>query len=105
MAEHAVLATLKLSTGDFGSDEEVESIHDLSDQLTEAINEANAGEFDGDEFGDGQCTLYMYGPDADLLFAAVEPILRASKHAAGGYIIKRYGEASNPAAKKVRVEL
>ena len=64
MAAHAVLAKLHLSSGDFGTDDDVDSIHDLADQLAEAIDAANAGEFDGEEFGDGQCTFYMYGPDA-----------------------------------------
>ncbi len=27
-----------------------------------------AGEYDGDEFGGGQRTVYPYGPDADRLF-------------------------------------
>ncbi len=50
MAEHAVIAHLKLSDEGLGTGDEVEAIHDLSDQLTEAIEENEAGEFDGDEF-------------------------------------------------------
>jgi hypothetical protein len=104
MAQHAVLVHLKLGGGEFGTGDEVESIHDLSDQLLEAIEEREVGEFDGDEFGDGRCMLFMYGPDADALFAVVEPILRASPLSRGGHAIKRYGEAGDENAREVRVD-
>jgi hypothetical protein len=100
-----VIAHLKLSDGAFGSTDERDSIHELCSQLELCIERAGAGEFDGDEFGAGECTLYMYGPDADRLFGAVERQLRRSAHAHGGFVIKRYGAASNPAAREVRVEL
>ena len=105
MAEHAVLAYLKLSDDQFDTTNKRESIHELCDRLEEIIVEAGVGEFDGDEFGEGDCILYMYGPDADALFSAVESVLRVSPHAKGGYVIKRYGEASDPAAREIRVEL
>ena len=105
MAEHAVIAHLKLSDGGFGSDNETADIHELSDRLAEAIQENNVGEFDGDEFGGGECVLYMYGPDADALFSAIEPVRRSSPLAKGGRVIKRYGEASDRDAKEVSVRL
>jgi hypothetical protein len=46
----------------------------------------------------------MYGPDADRLFAAVEPILRGSRLTVGAHAIKRYGPAGDSSAQKVRVE-
>lgn len=55
--------------------------------------------------GGGECVLYMYGPDADLLFAAVEPVLKSSALASGGWAVKRYGEASDPGANEVNVRL
>ena len=66
---------------------------------------AGPGEFDGDEFGGGECTLYMYGPDADRLFGAVEEELRSSEHAGGGFAVKRYGAAGDPSAREIRVDL
>ena len=104
VAEHAVLVYLKLSDDEFGTAEERNQNHELSDLLKTAIETKNAGEFDGDEFGDGQCTLFMYGPNADALFQAVEPILRDSPLSFGGHAIKRYGEASDADAKEVRVD-
>jgi hypothetical protein len=103
-ADHAVLVCLKLSNAEFGDADERQAIHALSDRLESAIRRANAGELGGDEFGDGTCTLYMYGPDADKLFAAVEPALRGSRLTRGGHVIKRYGAATNPAAREARID-
>jgi hypothetical protein len=105
MAEHAVLVHLKLSNEASGTQKEAEAIHALSDRLEARILEAGAGEFDGDEFGQGECTLYMYGPDADALFRAIEPELRASPLTRRGSVTKRYGAADDPAAREVRVSL
>jgi hypothetical protein len=57
------------------------------------------------EFGEGFCTLYMYGPDADALFKAVESDLRSAPLPAGSYAIKRYGSAGDPEARETRVVL
>ena len=102
--EHAFIVTLNLSNGQYGTEDERDRIHQFSDQLNAAIESAKAGELDGDEFGEGICTLYMYGPDADTLFAAVDPLLRASSLVKGGKGVKRYGEASDPNARKETVE-
>jgi hypothetical protein len=105
LPEHAVIAHLKLSDDAFGSGDEAEAMHQLSDRLAEVIEAKSVGEFDGDEFGEGECVLYMYGPDADALFSAIEPVLRCSPLAKGGRVIKRYGEASDRAAKEVSILL
>lgn len=102
-SEHAVTVYLQLSDDAFGTEEEQNLIYDLSDRLEAAIATEDAGEFDGDEFGDGCCTLFMYGPDADALFAAVEPILRASALAEGAYAVKRYGEVGEVNVREVQV--
>ncbi len=103
MAEHAVIVHLRLSDETFGSSEEREAIFAIEDLMSDAIERSTAGEFDGHEFGEGECVLFMYGPEADRLFASIEPILKSSPLAAGGYAIKRYGDASDPGSRKVRV--
>lgn len=103
--EHAVIVHLRLDDDDFGSAEKRESINELQDEIADAIEEAEAGEFDGDEWGKGECVLFMYGPDADKLFDTIKAILRKSPHSEGGFAIKRYGEASDPEAKEVKVKL
>ena len=101
--DHAVIAHLRLSDAGFGSEAEREAIFLLEDRLTTAIERARAGEFDGNEFGGGECTLYMYGPDADRLYNAIVPVLQMSPLGRGGYAIKRYGDARDPQSKEVRV--
>ena len=103
--EHAVLVHLRLSDAHFGTRQEMDAIHALSERLEAKILEAKAGEFDGDEFGQRECTLYMYGPDADALFVAIERELRASPLSRGGWVIKRYGAAEDRSAKELRINL
>ena len=97
--EQAVIAHLIPDVGDDWGVDLVE------DPLIEAIEEAGVGEFDGNLLGPGEVELYAYGPDADVLFEAMEPILRAVPLKAGSYAIKRYGAADDPGAREVRVEL
>ncbi len=103
--EHAVLVYLKLSDDQMGSEKERKDCHALEDRLERSIQTKQAGELDGDEFGEGFCTLYMYGPDADALFNAVESELRAAPLLAGSYAIKRYGPATDPKARETKVVL
>jgi len=85
-----------------GSDEERHRIRKLEDQLSAAIKKTSSGEFDGDEYGNSACTIYMYGPSADQLFNALQTILIEFKLPNGSYAIKRYGK---PGAKQDRIPL
>ena len=62
-------------------------------QLEKAVTEADVGEYDGNEVAtdgsDGY--LYMYGPDADALFAVVRPILESVPFMKGSVAHLRYG--------------
>ena len=49
----------------------------IEDQLIDVIEREGLGEFDGNEVGPVETTLFMYGPDAERLFAGIEPTLRA----------------------------
>jgi hypothetical protein len=51
-----------------GNEQEKERITQLEKHLADAIKQSCSGEFDGDEFGEGFCTIYMYGPSAERLF-------------------------------------
>jgi hypothetical protein len=103
MEEQCVKVCLELSS-ESGDPKEMDAIHELSDVLEEAIEKSEAGEFDGDEFGGGECTLYMYGPDADKLFEAIRKPLMSSPLAKGGYVLKRYGPPAD-GVKEVRIDL
>ena len=61
--EHAVLITYALSGDGFGNEDEREALYALEHRLAEAIEAADAGEFDGNEFGGGKVVHYAYGPE------------------------------------------
>jgi hypothetical protein len=94
--EHAVL--IHLTSPAAGA----VALDEIEEPLMEAIDEAGVGEFDGNEIGPDGATLYMYGPDADRLFSAVEPILRNTSFPPGSHAIVRYG---GPGAEERRVDL
>lgn len=100
--QHAVLIYVKLSNDRFREKAEGQRCVEVEDRLAAAIESAKAGEFDGDEFGEGYCTIYTYSPDADRLFAAMDNVLRSWPAPAGSYVVKRYGE---PGAREERIEL
>jgi hypothetical protein len=102
--EHAVLITYALSDDRYGQEKEREAIYALVRRLREAVEDADAGEFDGNEFGAGKVVLYAYGPDANRLFAAMEPQLRAFP-ARPARAVLRFGEADNPAAVEQTIDL
>jgi len=95
--EQAVIVHLGWSTRD-----DVRRIHQLEEKLGAAIAQSSAGEFDGDEFGKGTCTLYMYGPSAQRLFDVTIQMLRDFHAPARSYLLKRFGK---PGATQERVEL
>ncbi len=93
--EHAVIVHIPLDDNGFGSKARRDLLFALEDQLIEAMQAADAGEFDGNDFGQGECTFFMYGPNADALYEAVEPVLKETLTARNGYAIKRYGPATD----------
>lgn len=101
--EQAVILHLPLDDAEFGSQERRDALNALADELIDAIALAEAGEFDGNDFGQGHCTCFMYGPDADILYMVIEVVLREVPVARGGYAIKRYGPVEDPASKEIQV--
>jgi len=100
--ENAVLVFLKLSDEHFGSDAERDAISELEESLAAAIKAEGVGMVDGSEYGNGFCEIYMYGPDADSLYDAIEEPLGKFPVEDGSYAIKRYG---GPGAHEVLVDL
>jgi len=100
--EQAVILKLKLVSGPMGDEEEHKRLAELEDQLSNAIKQSSSGDLDGDEYGGGFCTIYMYGPSAERLFTSVLPTLKGFRATSGSYVIKRYGK---PGAKQDRLTL
>ncbi len=103
MAEHCVKVILKLSSQN-GTREELAKIFELEDLISSFIEEHEVGEYDGNEVGQGEFTMYMYGTDADVLFRSIQPVLQRSPLTHGGYAIKRYGPPEEE-VREVRMEL
>lgn len=94
MAEHAVIVWF-----DYGL-ENVVPLQKLCSELDSAIEAAGTGEFDGHEIAvdmsDG--SLYMYGPDADVLYGSVISILQTVEFLRGARVVRRYGDVSDQSA-------
>lgn len=71
MSDQAVIIKFKYT----GSD--LQSLHELEDKLTEAIDEAGAGECDGHDITPdlSHATIYLYGPDAEFLFVVAQQVI------------------------------
>lgn len=71
----------------------MDRIFELEDQLAKVVEALPGCEFDGNEIAvDGRDNLfYMYGPDADKLYAAIEPVLLSSSVLSGAQVRLRYG--------------
>jgi hypothetical protein len=52
----------------------------IEEKLIKVMDREGLGEFDGNEVGPGETTLFMYGSDAERLFAGIEQTLRAGIH-------------------------
>jgi hypothetical protein len=72
----------------------------------DAISAAAVGEYDGNELTvDGSGSMYIYGPDADKLFAFVKPRLLAATFLKNVIVTLRYGSVFDPSARKKKIEL
>jgi len=100
--DQALIIKIRLSDDDMGSKEDEDRMFKLDDELRDAITKAQAGDYDGHEFGAGNFTVYIYGASAERLFEVAWPILALYEFRAGSHAIKRYGK---PGAKKDIVPL
>jgi hypothetical protein len=91
---------------DYGS-RDLTPFFQFEDRLEQAIKASGAGEYDGNELAiDGSDgTLYMYGPDADKLFAVVKPLLQSSQLLKNVVVTLRYGAVGDKTAREVKFVL
>lgn len=92
--EQAVIVTAHFSATD--ADAVFEQLTELENQLVKAIDEAAMGEFDGNEIGNSDVVLYMYGADAEKLFLAIESILQRTELMDGAVAMLRFGPPGAP---------
>ncbi|MFF3654653.1 hypothetical protein [Streptomyces olivochromogenes] len=87
--EHAVIAHFRLASGGFGGAHQRELVHEAEQAMAAAIEAADVGELDGNEFGGGEAVVYAYGPDADALFKVMEPTLRGLPFRPAHVVLRR----------------
>jgi hypothetical protein len=94
--EHAVLVRFAYGGSDLGP------LFELEDRLREVLEAAHVGEYDGNEVAsDGaDGVLYMYGPDAEAVFAAVEPVLRDCDFMRAARVTLRFGPPGDGVAER-----
>ncbi len=69
----------------------------LEDRIEPVLRGKHAGEFDGEEVRQTETVLFFYGADAEVLFAAIEPELRAYPLCVGARVVIRKGPPGSPA--------
>jgi hypothetical protein len=102
--EQDLLVVLKLSNRQMGTAAERQEIEAFADQLEAAVNEAGAGEYDGDELGGGECILFFCGPDVEQLQRVLQPLLKRSPLCRGGHLV-RMATGADGSAERVRTPL
>ena len=68
----------------------------IEDKLVDVIERHGLGEFDGNETWPGETILFMYGPDAERLFAGIEQTLRDYPLCQGARVEIRRGGPGAP---------
>ena len=86
--ERDILVVLKLSNRQMGTHQERQDLERFADELAAAVEEAGVGEYDGDELGGGECTLFFCGPDLDKLQAVLRPLLKRSPLCRGAMLVR-----------------
>jgi hypothetical protein len=74
--EQRVFAYFALTEHEFGTETERDMVLALEEQVDALAKAAGVGGVGGNEFGNGEAVLFLYGPDADALCAVVEHALR-----------------------------
>jgi len=68
----------------------------LNERLYGELERSGAGEFDGNEIGQGEATLFAYGPDAVRLFDVMKPILTSYGVCRNARVVLRKGGPGSP---------
>jgi hypothetical protein len=99
LEDHAVIANF-----DYAS-ESLDALFDVEEELEAAVTSAGVGEVDGHEIAmdlsDG--SLYMYGPDAEALFAVVRPILERAECLRNIRVTLRLGSSEDEVPERVEM--
>ena len=109
VTEHSVIVTFYDFAGKFWTEvsRPLDALFELEDALLAALEGKNLGELDGHEIAmDGsEGFFFLYGADAEALYGAIEPVLRASPVTQGGNATLRFGPPNTPNVRERYVEI
>lgn len=100
--EQDVLVVLRLSNRLMGTADERRRLEQFGEELETAVVEAGVGEYDGEEIGGGECTLFFAGPDAARIAEVLLPLLQHRDLCRGGKLVRQSGE-DGASRKEVRL--
>lgn len=86
----------------FGTSAQQKEVRVLEKEMEQKLPALSG--IDGDEFGDGQATIYVYGSSADKIFEAVEPVLKRSSFEHLDITLE-YGAPDDPLTKEKKFTL
>jgi hypothetical protein len=89
--EQCVQVFARLQDDASGTLDEQARLTSLQEELEAIVERAGVGELDGDEWGEGFCRIFFYGPSATAIIAAIRDRIERACLPAGSYIIQRNG--------------
>jgi len=87
------------------SDESRERLSEIENQLAIHFEENPIGEYDGNEIGEGQFTVWLYGADADQLAKEVQKVLGPLSVPTGSFLFLRHGSVEDENAQVQKIPL
>jgi len=86
--------------GKTSTTEEFDQYSTLEDDLDAAATKAGVGQLDGNEIGEGEYTIWMYGHDATKLADVVKSALKGKALPKGCKLFLRHGGVNDPTSKE-----
>ncbi|MBP2158281.1 MULTISPECIES: hypothetical protein [Asticcacaulis] len=74
------------------------SIGFMAEKFDHVIAHGQHGEFGGLEDNGKDCVLYFHGPNADAIWAIIQPVLSRRLKGYKGFVRKKYGSEDDPNA-------
>jgi len=89
----------------FEDAEDFERWNEIEGRLDLLLQGSGLGEHDGNEVGEGEYTIWLYGPDAASLAQFVRNALSSEKLPKECYMFLRFGDVEDESAREETVAL
>lgn len=100
--DQAVIISIPQAS-EIGDERTYEQISKFEEKVADLLPE-NAG-VDGHEFGDSEVTIYIYGPDADVIYDRIKSELSAYFGGSGARVTLQYGQPDNPDTREKSINI